>query len=655
MSDWPSKFDQRNGTTAPVVLAHELPFRLGALQVEPALRLVSTDDGREEILQPRTMQVLVSLARSAGKILSRDDLTESCWSGTLVGDDSINRVIAQLRKLADGIGDQRFAIETITKVGYRLIVLQDASAANAAGHLPAIAPTAAPAATPAGTPAVAPIPNRPLHKRPLMIAGVAAAILLAIVTAVITGVSLWPASAANDGVAELAIATSAGPGTPPGAAQALHDELASVFGPDQLRIIDDPRGGTYRLDAKLAEIAGELVVFAELRPPGGGPAIWAPRLPVRDAKTLKGVASFLIFAARCDVSGDVMHAPVNRSPVAVAAWAGFCDENSKDTYDNGRQIELLRTATRAEPRFADAHAMLAFALGEEIGGRRDPQAEALRAEGRRAAAAALALDPRNGMAHLALASMKLPRDFFGREAETNLALQARPEFTGQAIRSQGTLLFSVGRLKEALAAYRRALVVVTDNNIDLLASARLLSAMGDYGSARQIYATHAGSQNDSATTDRLWLNDAIAARDWEQAKILAPIAVIDDATRAAMIELVAGLAAGDTAKVRGAGATFEGLASHSATLTLGAAYGLAYSGRRVAALSAVERLVPDHGTRTWTMLYSTAFAPARQTPEFAALVERNGLADYWRNSGNLPDFCLSPGAPALCATLRRRG
>ena len=138
MSDWPSKFDQRNGTTTPVVLAHELPFRVGALQVEPALRLVSTDDGREEILQPRTMQVLVSLARSAGKILSRDDLTESCWSGTLVGDDSINRVIAQLRKLADGIGDQRFAIETITKVGYRLVAAAS-KADGARGDAPCVA------------------------------------------------------------------------------------------------------------------------------------------------------------------------------------------------------------------------------------------------------------------------------------------------------------------------------------------------------------------------------------------------------------------------------------------------------------------------------------------------------------------------------------
>ena len=176
--------------------------------------------------------------------------------------------------------------------------------------------------------------------------------------------------------------------------------------------------------------------------------------------------------------------------------------------------------------------------------------------------------------------------------------------------------------------------------------------MGDYGSARQIYAEHAGSQNDSGRTNLYWLVDAMAARDWGKAKALEPTAGIDDATRSAMNELVAGMAAGDASKVGDAGAKFEGLANHSASLTLTAAFGLAYSGRPVAALAAAERLASDKGAGTWSMLYSPAFAAARQTPEFAALVARVGVANYWRKSGNLPDFCVSPGAPALCASLR---
>ncbi len=102
-------------------LAHEEPFRLGRLTVRPQLRQIVRDDGAEEVVEPRVMQVLVALARADGAILSRDDLTRCCWEGRVVGEDAINRVISRLRRVAEGIGGSDFRIETITKVGYRLV------------------------------------------------------------------------------------------------------------------------------------------------------------------------------------------------------------------------------------------------------------------------------------------------------------------------------------------------------------------------------------------------------------------------------------------------------------------------------------------------------------------------------------------------------
>lgn len=102
-------------------LAHEAPFRLGTLEVRPALRQLARDDGSEEVLEPRVMQVLVALARAEGAIISRDDLIRSCWEGRVVGEDAINRVVSRLRRAAEGIGQGGFRIETITKVGYRLL------------------------------------------------------------------------------------------------------------------------------------------------------------------------------------------------------------------------------------------------------------------------------------------------------------------------------------------------------------------------------------------------------------------------------------------------------------------------------------------------------------------------------------------------------
>lgn len=102
-------------------LAHEPELRLGRLTIRPALRQLLRDDDMEEVVEPRVMQVLVALAREPGAILSRDDLTTACWEGRVVGEDAINRVISRLRRVAEGIGEGAFRIETITKVGYRLI------------------------------------------------------------------------------------------------------------------------------------------------------------------------------------------------------------------------------------------------------------------------------------------------------------------------------------------------------------------------------------------------------------------------------------------------------------------------------------------------------------------------------------------------------
>jgi DNA-binding winged helix-turn-helix (wHTH) protein len=108
----------------PIDLAHTAPFRIGDTTVQPATREIA-NDGRREILEPLVMQVLVALASANGRTLSRDDLIDTCWGGRVVTDDAVNRVITRLRALARNFGS--FQIETITKVGYRLVSEADAA------------------------------------------------------------------------------------------------------------------------------------------------------------------------------------------------------------------------------------------------------------------------------------------------------------------------------------------------------------------------------------------------------------------------------------------------------------------------------------------------------------------------------------------------
>lgn len=105
----------------PIRLAHVPPFRLGAVEVHPPTRQLIRD-GISETLEPRVMQVLVALAKANGAIMTRDELIDRCWEGRVVSENAINRVISRVRQVASEIGADSFQLETITKVGYRMLI-----------------------------------------------------------------------------------------------------------------------------------------------------------------------------------------------------------------------------------------------------------------------------------------------------------------------------------------------------------------------------------------------------------------------------------------------------------------------------------------------------------------------------------------------------
>lgn len=103
--------------SAPIDLASTADFSLGGARVRPSARQIEAG-AVVETLEPRVMQVLVLLAQSAGRTVSRDAMVERCWGGVIVGEDAIQRCIGRLRKAAEATG--AFEIVTLSRVGYRL-------------------------------------------------------------------------------------------------------------------------------------------------------------------------------------------------------------------------------------------------------------------------------------------------------------------------------------------------------------------------------------------------------------------------------------------------------------------------------------------------------------------------------------------------------
>ena len=90
-------------------LAARSDFTLGLAVVSPSTRTIAGPGGTADV-EPRVMQVLVVLADAAGQVITRETLFERCWGGVYVGDDSLNRAVGAVRKLATGLAGSSFEI-----------------------------------------------------------------------------------------------------------------------------------------------------------------------------------------------------------------------------------------------------------------------------------------------------------------------------------------------------------------------------------------------------------------------------------------------------------------------------------------------------------------------------------------------------------------
>jgi DNA-binding winged helix-turn-helix (wHTH) protein/Tfp pilus assembly protein PilF len=291
-------------------LADEPPFALGALRVDPARRSVAMGGAPATILEPRVMQALVALADAGGRVVGRDELIERCWEGVVVGDAAINRVIAILRKLAAETG--AFTIETVARVGYRLLVERAAATDEAPADLA----------------------RPPADGRPVADGGPTAA---------------WDAADLPAGLRAQALAALLPPAT------AASPPRAATPGLGRRALL---AGG---LAGLVAAAAGGVALWRSRPAPAPSPAAelearardaLAYMLPERDAEALALFKEAVAF-----------------DPASATAWAGLATAHqrlaelglpSRAQAHGERALGAARRATQLDPRQADAAAVLAL-------------------------------------------------------------------------------------------------------------------------------------------------------------------------------------------------------------------------------------------------------------------------------------------------------
>jgi Tfp pilus assembly protein PilF len=66
------------------------------------------------------MQAFLLLLDADGDVVTRDQLFDQCWGGNLVGNESLNRVMARVKRIPADVAPGFFEIETIPRTGYRI-------------------------------------------------------------------------------------------------------------------------------------------------------------------------------------------------------------------------------------------------------------------------------------------------------------------------------------------------------------------------------------------------------------------------------------------------------------------------------------------------------------------------------------------------------
>lgn len=665
---------------AVVDLAREPTFALGGVEIRPGTREVVCRAGRQ-VLEPRVMQVLVVLAQADGEVVTRDDLAATCWDGRVVSEDAINRVISKLRQLADGVAKGAYTIETISKVGYRLVPGEPAVQPED----PKNPPDTERIAEAVKAPVAAWAPSRDERLRfPALLA------TAALVAAVVVAGSLWlflPSQPATNTAPPPGIEAHA-PSTPsvavlpltaletgPNAqlyADGISATISDALSQTELNVIAPAQSFRFRGDSKagaagalhadvlvdgdvqrdservkvrlrIEDVQSRLILLTQTIE---RPAARAGDLPDQVATYVAGVLGWDI-AVRALRKEPPAPAKL-RADLLRAVFQCRSDQNPMCAYQAGQD------AIRIAPNNALAQNVFAIETMHALG--RLPEAEqpGAVAAARAAALTAIRLDPHFGDPYIALGEAAPDRasteayyrrgvesdptalsvavflarglQEVGREREALPIIQrvaGRFAFMPFIPRTQASIMLQLGHTADAVTILERARRLWPDNTLRVYIDSSVFARLAFAAAAFQGNAAEA---------------EALLRDPWARPMLMPAGAsqTLPDIARAMRTR-----SSGDIQRVSRDCADYDERRWFD---TQYCALALTMLGR----LNDTFRLAP--GETTSDFLFWPQTAPLRADPRFQALTEKLGLFAYWKTTHTRPDFCATEDAP-VCEAL----
>ncbi len=351
-------------------LARIAPFGLGPLVIDPPSRRISCGTS-SAMLEPRVMRVLVALGETPGRVLSRDDLIASCWDGRIVGDKAITRAISLLRQAIDELGDGAVRIETIAKVGFRIVV--NSEPVNASPTIP----SGASAGVPSG-----------LARRKLLVAGTGGLVLLGGGLVAWKGGLLSPAQSGPHTVAVLPFRNLSGDKSQDYFSEGLSEQIRTVLSRNpNLRVlaptsvaaameassqalaIAQKLGAAYLLDGSVRREGDQMRITARLTDAIAGTVAWTDQLD-RQISDVFAVQDDIADSAAGALAAQTVDAGERKnmgSTRNAQAYDAFLRSKAYGALRTGEAsaraaLAQLDAAIAADPNYAEAHAARAQSI-----------------------------------------------------------------------------------------------------------------------------------------------------------------------------------------------------------------------------------------------------------------------------------------------------
>ncbi len=358
---------------------------------------------------------------------------------------------------------------------------------------------------------------------------------------------------------------------------------------------------------------------------------------------------------RCGLGGAARYGkPMPDETLSI--YMNFCEEYWAETageeMNASRAVGLARRLTEAAPDFSQGWSALAEVATWKGSGNKLQSAAAMQEEAVRAAERALKYDKNNSEAYQALAGLKPPFAFAERETLHIKSVSVRPSDCGCEYVGYGSFLYRVGRNAEAVDAFRRAhdmIPLSADVNAMFVES---LLVVGRAGETSELVTGLFELWPDYSFLREILIRSAFWTGRYDDGlKLLAdPKTAVSEQERVALakaLRAVAGHATVDPGLVE----QLTKLGAESAAGGPLFVTALAALGANGQALSLAAVQIQRDGSRALPVLFEPSLAVARRSPQFAQIVQRFGLVDYWRKSRRKPDFCKEASPPQLCGRL----